>query len=530
MSILINNIKTSVEDSAQIAIEKGLKLLGLSSSQVKSIEVSKVSLDARKKQDMKLVYSLVASIEGDEKVLVESLGDNNIRYLEDLTPEFKLGDKPMSHPPVVVGFGPCGIFAALTLAKQGYNPIVIERGAAMADRVKAVEGFWKKGMLDTKSNVQFGEGGAGTFSDGKLTTRVKDVHNSFVLQELVKHGAPEEILHKGKPHIGTDKLRGVVASIRQEIISLGGKVVFDTQLEDIKIEDGKVTSIKFADSWQPVEVVILAIGHSARDTFYMLNESGVNMTSKPFSVGVRIEQLQSSINKGLYGEMAESPLLPIGEYQLSHRQGEKCVYTFCMCPGGVVVPSASEENTVVVNGMSYHARDGANSNCALAVSVDQKDFGTQWDDGIKFQRKLEKLAFNPNYPYKAPMQSVGNFLKGKPGVTKGRITPTYSIGGYDGDFNKIFPKDIVDMMKVGLNKFQRNLNGFADEDCILTGVETRTSSPVRIPRDESLQSTNAKGLYPAGEGAGYAGGIMSGALDGIKCAVAIMNIYKPFEK
>ncbi len=529
MAVIINNIRQSIEQPKEAALAKGEKLIKRFGAKIKEIHIGKVSLDARKKNEMSFVYSLVAEIEGDSESFVKGANHPDIRVLNTELSEFVLGDKALNAPPVVVGFGPSGIFAALTLAKHGYNPIVIERGGDMSRRVSAVEGFWNNAILDLDSNVQFGEGGAGTFSDGKLTTRVKDKNLPFVLNELVKHGAPKGILFDAKPHVGTDMLRGIVVSIREEIISLGGKVIFESKLEDICIENGGLSKIKYSGEWQEVSAVILGIGHSARDTFYMLKEKGVAVESKPFSVGVRAEHLQSEIDKGLYGDMANHPLLKRGEYQLSHREGKRAVYTFCMCPGGVVVPSASESESVVVNGMSYHARDGVNANSAIAVSVDSTDFGNDWDAGIVFQRKLEKAAFNSKNPYKAPIQTLNKFLAGKGGADIRRVSPSYCIGSYESDFSGIFPEKITEMLKMGFNKFDRKLNGFAAADTVLTGVETRTSSPIRIVRNEKMQSVNTEGLYPTGEGAGYAGGIMSAALDGIKAASAVMNIYKPYD-
>lgn len=529
MAITINNIKLKINEPKSSAIEKAVKLLKVSSKDVDKAVISKTSLDARKQDNILVVCSVCVKLNTDEKTTVEKLLNPNIKYQEELTPIFEYGDEKLEQNPFVIGFGPAGMFAALVLAQNGYAPIVLERGMAIDERVKCVENFWNNSVLNSHCNVQFGEGGAGTFSDGKLTTRINNPLNSYVLKEFVRFGAPTDILFKAKPHIGTDLLRGIVKKIREEIIKLGGKVCFSTSLEDIEVTNGKLTKIKFNGEWHIANNVILSIGHSARDTFSMLKNNDVYIENKPFSVGVRIEHLQSEIDKGLYGKQAGNPLLPCGEYQLSYKFFDKAAYTFCMCPGGVVVPSSSEENAIVTNGMSEYARDKANANSALVVSVDNSDFGNNWDSGINFQRKLEQSAYNCSNSYKAPCQTVGNFLNNKKGCDFNRILPSYQIGITDADFNNIFPENIVKMMKDGLLNFDKKINGFATADAVMTGVETRTSSPVRIKRKENGQSVNVEGIYPCGEGAGYAGGIMSAAIDGITMAKEIMKIYKPMD-
>lgn len=528
MSIIISGVKTYINQDEDAVIRTALQRLGISGDAVKSAYITKTSIDARRQHEIKLVHSVEIALENekDEVLLVERKQDSTIKHKEAFVMELKIGDKPLVHPPVVVGFGPAGMFAALLLARNGFRPIVLERGSDVERRVAAVEGFWTKGILDTHSNVQFGEGGAGTFSDGKLTTRINDPRCNFILQEFVGHGAPAEILRKAKPHIGTDHLRGIVKSIREEIIALGGQVRFEEQLLDITIKDGKVTKVTTNNEEIPTELLLLAIGHSARDTFSMLHQNNVALEAKAFSVGVRIEHLQEDIDTGLYGKLAGHKALPVGEYQLSHRIGDKAVYTFCMCPGGVVVPSSSEENSVVTNGMSEFARSGKNANSALAVSVDTKDFGTDWDSGIAFQRKLEQAAFQAGgRNYKAPAQTVDCFLAGKAGLNLGRVTPSYALGVAECDFGTLFPSGLTSMMKIGLTEFSKKINGFSANDVVLTGVETRTSSPVRIMRGEELQAVGVQGLFPCGEGAGYAGGIMSAATDGLRAAEQIIGEY-----
>ena len=527
MSVIINNIKLKPEEPKENAIKKAIKLLKISEGDIEYIGISKTSLDARKQKDMKMVYSVSAKLRGNEEKILTRLHNADIKFILDEEINFKVGEKKIASSPYIVGFGPAGMFAGLILAQMGFKPVILERGERVEDRVKSVSDFWTNGKFNPVSNVQFGEGGAGTFSDGKLTCRVKSPYTPYILNEFVKCGATRDILYKAKPHIGTDILRNVVKNIREEIISLGGEIHFKTKLQDIKIKNGKISEIKYNDSWYECENVILALGHSARDTFDTLFKRGVFMQNKPFSVGVRIEHLQEDLEKSLYGDNFKNPALPRGEYQLSLRQGEKAVYTFCMCPGGMVVPSSSEEGGIVTNGMSEYLRDGKNANSAFVVSVNEDDFGKEWDSGIKFQRSLEQRAFNLTNSYKAPCQTVGNFLNGKKGCNFGKVEPTYAIGVEEADFNEFFPSQITEMMKAGLYNFHKKIKCFAAEDSLMTGVETRTSSPVRISRNEAKCALGIDGLYPCGEGAGYAGGIMSAAMDGIAVAEEIMKIYKP---
>ena len=528
MSIVITGIKTGIDDPKDAALQEALRRLKVDRGEGEA-HIHKVSVDARKRGEIHFVSSVLVDLcdPGREKLLVERLHNPQVTYRESFRLEVPHGDKPLCSRPVVVGFGPAGMFAALLLAREGFRPIVLERGGSVEERVPAVEGFWAGGPLDPVSNVQFGEGGAGTFSDGKLTTRIGDPRCEFILRELAAHGAPEEILKQAKPHIGTDKLRLVVRSIREEILRLGGEIRFREQAVDFLFEKGSLRGVVTSRETIPTQAAVLALGHSARDTFVSLHQKGVTLIPKAFSVGVRAEQLQSVIDRGLYGDLAGHPSLPVGEYQLSYRRGERGVYTFCMCPGGLVVPSSSEERGIVTNGMSEYARDRQNANAALVVSVDGADFGREWDAGIRFQRELEKKAYAMTGSYRAPAQTAGRFLAGKPGLKLGAVEPSYAIGVEGADFDRLFPPVVTAMLREGLALFQRKLPGFGAADVVLTGPETRTSSPVRIPRGESLEAEGILGLYPCGEGAGYAGGIVSAAVDGLRVAQQIIAVYKP---
>lgn len=524
--VVVTGVRIGINQGEQAAIEKAVAELGVRESDVKNAYIIKASVDARRRTNMSMVYSVGLELAADESGAVKRADKPAVTLREEQEYTLTYGKQTLQNRPIVVGFGPAGMFAGLLLARSGYCPLILERGGDVDARVHAVEGFWQSGTLDTSTNVQFGEGGAGTFSDGKLTTRIGDPRCAWVLRELVRFGAPGEILYKAKPHIGTDLLRGIVKAIRQEIQSLGGEIRFCTQLEDIGITQGGVQSVTAGGELIPAQAVVLAVGHSARDTFELLLSKQLALEPKPFSVGVRIEHLQSEIDKGLFGEFAGHPALGKGEYQLSHRRGERAVYTFCMCPGGTVVPAASEDGGVVVNGMSEFARDKANANAALVVSVDGRDFGGSPMAAIEFQRGLERAAFAAGGGgYKAPAQTVGEFIKGRTGLETGKVQPSYALGVKPANMLDLFPQYITDMLRLGLLVFDGKLSGFAARDAVLTGVETRTSSPVRILRGESGESVSAGGLYPCGEGAGYAGGIISAAVDGLKTAESIIAKY-----
>ncbi len=526
MPVIINQINGSLDEDEKSVIEKAVKSVGLTVKDIKKSGINKVSLDARKRNNIHFVYSVYVEL-NDIKNENKLLKNNQCRQVSDSNINPVLSANKKDGEVVVVGFGPAGMFCGLILAEYGYKPIILERGCDVDKRIEDVNKYWSGGELNVNSNVQFGEGGAGTFSDGKLTTRINDPLCRYVLEKFTEFGAPDEILVKSKPHIGTDNLRNIVKAIRERIIECGGKVLFNSKLDDFMLKDNKINAIKYNGKEQiDVSAVVLAIGHSARDTFGMLKDKQIFMQSKPFSVGVRIEHKQEAVNKSLYGIHTNNPKLPIGEYQLSQRNSEgRGVYTFCMCPGGHVVPSASEENTIVTNGMSNFLRDGENANSAVVVSVSEKDYGNDVLDGMYFARKIEQNAFKTaNGQKTAPATTVKGFLDGRPSI-KSNINSTYDRGLHDCDFDEIFPKVVTDMLKVGINSFSRKMKCFGDGNALLTAPETRTSSPVRITRTENMNSLSVENLYPCGEGAGYAGGIMSAAVDGVKTALMIMSKF-----
>ncbi|MDD6796094.1 MAG: FAD-dependent oxidoreductase [Clostridiaceae bacterium] len=531
MTIRINNINLTIDEDTSVIKHKVAKHLRIHENDIKEMKIIKESIDARKKDHIKFNYCVDIKCDNEKKVLAKAkckdakLEDDNFR--EPLVH----GKKELKSRPVVIGFGPAGIFAGLTLAKEGYKPIIFERGEDVDNRTKTVQKFWDgKEHLNPESNVQFGEGGAGAFSDGKLTTRIKDKRCSFVLEELVKAGGPEEITYVGKPHIGTDILKDVVKNIREQIKSLGGEVHFNSKLEKINVNDGKLESIIVNGAEISCEALILAIGHSSRDTYEMLNEQGIFMQPKAFAIGVRIEHPQELINVSQYGKYAHHPRLKAADYRLAY-QSEKenrGVYSFCMCPGGVVVAAASEKGRLVSNGMSYHARDLANANSALVVTVGPDDFGSDNPlAGMEFQRYYESLAYKlGGGNYKAPVQLVGDFLNDRKSTKIGKVIPSYTAGYEFKEIKNCLPDYVIRTLKEGIKVFDGRIKGYAMDDAVLTGIETRTSAPVRISRTDNLESVSAKGLYPAGEGGGFAGGIISAAVDGIKVAEKIINEYK----
>ena len=529
---IIQNIKLSFEISKDeaFAVAKHRLLKFFSKKSIGDMKIYKTSVDARKKENICFVYSVSAEVHSPARVDEKILAKEGIVPLKEEEMTIEFGDEKMSERPVIVGFGPCGMFCALLLAENGYRPIVIERGSCVEKRTQDVERFSKFGILDPQSNIQFGAGGAGTFSDGKLVTRINDEKCSYVLSAFHKFGAPEEILYKAKPHIGTDYLKLVVNRMEQRIRELGGDIFYDTRFENFTMSNGKVSSVHTNKGEIPCGALILALGHSARDTFSMLMTRGVSMIPKPFSVGVRIEHLQDDIDEALYGKSAGNPLLPKGEYNLSCHNGDRGVYTFCMCPGGQVVSAASEECGVVTNGMSNFARNGKNANSAVAVSVNPADYGNTLQSAIAFQRDLEQQAYIAGGKnYAAPCQTVGDFLGKTSGSEPSKVLPTYRDGNVTmTSLDSVLPGFVTESLRYGLENFDRKIKGFASDEAILTGVETRTSSPLRIPRTEQYLAFNFDNLYPCGEGAGYAGGITSAAVDGIKCALAVMKRYKQF--
>lgn len=524
--IRVQDIKLTLQEDEKELLPKIAKKLRIKPQDIESYTIFKQAIDARKKDNIQLVYTVDVQTTKEEMLLSKNpnLKAPNMTYVY---PEH--GEERLEHRPVVVGTGPCGIFAALILAQKGYRPLVLERGKKVEERVLDVERFWNEGIFDPKSNVQFGEGGAGTFSDGKLTTQIKNKRCHKVLQELVVAGAPEQILYKNKPHVGTDILRDVVKNIRLEIERLGGEIRFESQLTDLRIEDGKVVAVQVNESeWIDTEICILAIGHSARDTFEMLHNREVPMEQKPFSMGMRVEHLQDWINASQYGKEANQPKLGAAEYKLVHHASNgRAVYSFCMCPGGYVIASASEEGMLVTNGMSEHDRDGANANSAILVNIGPQDFGSDHPlAGVVLQRDLEKLAYKlGGESYKAPVQRVGDFLKNQCSTTLGCVKPTYEPGVVFANMREALPEFMGEAIAEAMEAFGKKIKAFDHEDALFTGFETRSSSPVRTPRDHTLESA-VKGLYPAGEGAGYAGGITSAAVDGIEVAESIISRYR----
>ena len=474
-------------------------------SKVRAFRILRESLDARRKGEIRKVYS----VEIDEAPLAK-------KSLE--IPE--VGERAFR--PVVVGFGPAGMFAAYVMAKAGLRPIVLERGLPIEERKKGVDALWEKGILSPDANAAYGEGGAGAFSDGKLNSGIKDKELvSFVLSSFIECGAPEEIAYLNKPHIGTDKLRTVVRALREKVIALGGEVIFSAKVTDIEEKGGALRVT--AEKEYVTDALVLAIGHSARDTYKMLFARGFSMESKPFAVGLRIEQLQEDINQAMYGVRAH-PLLPAADYKVVEHTKAGGVYSFCMCPGGHVVCASDEEGGVVTNGMSYHARDGKNANAALLVGVDEKDYGEDIFDGVRYQRALEEAAYLAGGGgFKAPCQRVEDFLRGRKGTLSGSVEPTYKPSVTPVDLGEILSGRGTEALKLGVTAFEKRMPGFAGPDALLTGVETRSSSPIRVLRGDDMKSLSHPSVYPCGEGCGYAGGIMSAAVDGVKVALTIIK-------
>lgn len=533
--LLVRQLRLALGSGQQAAFAAAQKRLGVSPGQVAFAGVARLSVDARRTPPV-LVYSVALALT-DPAAEPALAGRPGVALLQrpaaQLLPQIAPARRLM-HRPVVCGLGPAGLFCALALARQGYRPLVLERGPALdgpGGRVQAVEAFLAGGPLSPNANIQFGEGGAGTFSDGKLTTRIGDALCGLVTDTLLAHGAPPEIAWQQRPHIGTDLLRGVILSMRRELEALGGQVLFGTALTGLVQQNGRLAGVQTTAGQMPCEALVLAVGHSARDTFAMLAQSGLPLCCKPFSVGVRAEHLQTQINKGLYHGAAGHPGLPPGEYQLSRRLpsfGGRCVYTFCMCPGGQVVPAASEVGGVVTNGMSLHARNGPNANAAVVVSVDGADFGGDPLKAVAFQRGLEQAAFAAGGGgYAAPAETLGSFLAGRGRLELGRVAPSYARGVRPADLGGLLGDELSGALRAGLRAFGRMLPGYDAPDTVLTGPETRTSSPVRIPRGDTLEAEALTGLYPCGEGAGYAGGIVSAAVDGLRAARAILAGWQP---
>ena len=521
--IRLRDIPLPPEHNAHQLQFEAAQMLRISNSKIRSLRIVRRSVDARKKPDIKIIYTIDVAVDGNEKKILRSSGCKRaaiapISYYK-APKNIPMTDKR----PVIVGFGPAGMFAGLVLAMAGWKPLILERGEDAASRHEKVRKFFETGELDVRSNVQFGEGGAGTFSDGKLNTGVNNPRIGWILEQFVKAGAREDILYDAKPHVGTDVLLTVVRNLRQRIIALGGEVRFHTQVTGLCVEENKITGVKTADGEIiPCDQLVLAIGHSARDTFELLDTMGVPMEPKPFAMGVRIEHKQTIVDESQYGR--HDPVLPPADYKLVQHLENATVYTFCMCPGGHVVAAASEEGRIVTNGMSNADRDGENANAALLVTVNPADFPYEGAlGGMQWQREIEERAYQVSGSYRAPAQLVGDFLAKRPSTEGGWVRPTYRPGVHWCDLHEVLPERITSSIAEALPQLDQKLKGFAAPDAVMTAPETRSSSPVRILRDDSRQSA-IRGLYPTGEGAGYAGGIMSAAIDGIMTAEAILGV------
>ncbi|MFT4107251.1 MAG: FAD-dependent oxidoreductase [Lacrimispora sp.] len=526
--IRINQLKLPVDHTEEYLWNKAAKTLKIPVSEIRSLKIIKQSIDARKKEEIHFTYCVEVEALREESV-VHKAKNVNVSIAEKREYVFpKPGKEKLSHRPVIIGTGPAGLFCGVMLARNGYNPLLLERGEDVDRRREGVDRFWEGQRLNPDSNVQFGEGGAGTFSDGKLNTLVKDpfMRNKKVLELFVEFGADPSILYVNKPHIGTDVLSGIVKNMREEIIRLGGEVRFQSHVTDFITEGGRLKEIVVGEGERILtDVLILAIGHSARDTFEVLEKRGVPMEAKAFAMGLRIQHPQETIDLSQYGTPDQS-LLGAADYKLTHScTNGRGIYTFCMCPGGYVVNASSEEGRLAVNGMSYHKRDGKNANSALIVTVTPEDFGGEGPlSGIAYQRRLEEAAFLQGNG-KIPVQLYEDFKKGRISREFGNVEPAFK-GLYEfADLREILPAYMTESIIEGVEAFERRIRGFARPDAVLAGIESRTSSPVRIFRDETLESS-VKGMYPCGEGAGYAGGITSAAMDGLKVAEAVASRFQ----
>lgn len=520
MILQINHIKTSLDTPVEQVYRLAAKKIGVPYDSCTGFAVTKRSVDARR-GTVQFVYGITLQTTDTPTF------SNDVKIIEQQPqPPLIYGTEPLPHPPVVIGAGPAGLFCAYELAKNGYRPILLERGGTVAQRTQAIHAFLQTGVLDAGCNIQFGEGGAGTFSDGKLTTRIGDPLCDDVLKTLVACGGDEEITFVAKPHIGTDLLRTVVTNLRKKIEQLEGQVHFHHLVQQLQVENGMLKGLLVNGQVIDTRVALFAIGHSARDTYEMLHAHQVAMVPKAFAIGARIEHLQSFVDQQQYGAYAGHPKLGAADYRLAYNAPHRSCFSFCMCPGGTVVAAASEPGGIVVNGMSDHARSGTNANSALVVQVSPADFGGNALDGIAFQRKWESQAYALTGSYQAPAQNALDLIHNRASTALRGVTPTYPLGVIPTDLRQCLPDFVCDTMAQALEVFDHKFAGFA-QNAVLTGVETRTSSPLRILRGEQLQSVNVDGLYPVGEGAGYAGGIMSAAVDGIKAARAVMARYAP---
>lgn len=517
--IRVFQIKCANENEIEAHLRKKLNI---KKEDLLSWSIHKKSVDARH-QKVLFSYTLDCVVKNEKKYLkhkdVQITPDETYHFVES-------GSQELYTRPVVVGFGPAGMFAALVLAQAGLEPIVIERGSQVQTRKLKVDTFWNEGKLDTECNVQFGEGGAGAFSDGKLTTRSKDSRARKVLEELVRFGAKSDILIDAHPHIGTDAFLKIIENLRKEILRLGGTFYFDTCLKDIEVMDSKIHKILINDTWIDCEQMIVSIGHSASDTIAMLHSRNVEMVNKPFAVGVRIEHTQEYINKAMLKEYAHDERLIPARYKLTYMaSNHKGVYTFCMCPGGYVIPSSSSEKQLVINGMSYASRDGENANSALLVQVNESDYGTELFSGLNYQKELEEKAYSMAGAYKVCLQLAKDYLENKKSTHLEKVKSTYALGYEFVDLNELFSKEVNLALHEALESFEKKVPGFVREGALLSAVESRSSSSIRMIRDDNFES-NISGIYPCGEGAGYAGGIMTSAIDGIRCAERIISKVK----
>ncbi len=524
--IRLRQIKIALEDdNIEVLKRKVSKKLGVTSTSLQEISISKKSLDARDKNAIYYVYEVDVKVDNEDHILKRQKSNDIFKTPNEVYQVPHHGTHTLTNRPVVVGSGPAGLFASYLLAEEGYRPIVLERGEMIRDRVKTVNHFWETGELNEESNVSFGEGGAGTFSDGKLNTLVKDSANrgKKVFETFILHGAPEEIKYLQKPHIGSDLLVAVIENMRNKIIELGGEFRYNSCLSDLTIQDNQLTDITINNQEKiQCEVLVLAIGHSARDTYELLYNRGLTITSKPFAVGLRISHLQKDINESQYGKSAT--LLPPSSYKLTYTTSKnRGVYSFCMCPGGYVVNASSEKGRLAINGMSNHNRDTSNANSAIVVTVNQNDFGSSWNSGIKYQRTLEEKAFHLGKG-KIPTQLVKDFMNNQESTQFGRVKPLTKGSTSFANLRDLLPLEITDSILEALPYFNKKIKGFMKDDALLMGIESRTSSPVRILRDANLES-NIKGIYPCGEGAGYAGGITTASIDGLKVAEEIIKKY-----
>ena len=533
--IHITELRLPVRHTPEELEQAIIQRLALQSGDLLRFDVFKRSHDARKNSALSFIYTVDVEVKNEQEILKKFSQDIHVKPSPDTRYHFvanasQIKDFSSRLRPVVIGFGPCGIFAALTLAQMGFKPLVLERGKAVRERTLDTWGLWRKNKLNPESNVQFGEGGAGTFSDGKLYSQIKDpkFYGRQVIREFVKAGAPEEITYVAKPHIGTFRLVGVVEKMRQEIIELGGEIRFSQKVTGFDIENDRIRAIQLESGETIVaDHVVLALGHSARDTFKVLHDAGVYMEAKPFSVGFRIEHPQSMIDRARLGPHAGNELIGAADYKLVHHASNgRTVYSFCMCPGGTVVAATSEPTRVVTNGMSQYSRNERNANAGIVVGITPEDYPGGPLAGIEFQRALESRAFElGGGTYEAPGQLVGDFLQGKPSTQLASVTPSYKPGVHLTDLATSLPDYAITAIREAIPAFEKQIKGFSMPDAVLTGVETRTSSPLRIKRGDNFQSVNIQGLYPAGEGAGYAGGILSAGVDGIRVAEAVALDY-----